>query len=64
MFGRIEVAWPVRDPVLRQRVVDEALVPYLHDETDAWLMQTDGSYRRVAEAGASAQRALMRRYAD
>jgi polyphosphate kinase len=31
MFGRIEVAWPVRDPALRQRVIDECLVPYLHD---------------------------------
>jgi hypothetical protein len=27
MFGRVEVAWPVRHPVLRQRVIDECLVP-------------------------------------
>jgi polyphosphate kinase len=36
MFRRIEVAWPVRDPALRQRVIDECLVPYLHDQRDAW----------------------------
>jgi polyphosphate kinase len=30
MLGRIEIAWPVRDRALRQRVIDECLVPYLH----------------------------------
>ena len=49
MFGRIEVAWPVRDPALRQRVIDECLVPYLHDRRDAWALQPDGSYRRVGQ---------------
>ena len=62
MFGRIEIAWPVRDPALRQRVIDEGLVPYLHDECDAWLLDGEGRYRRVAEQGVSAQRALMQRY--
>jgi polyphosphate kinase len=44
MFRRIEVAWPVRDPLLRQRVIDECLVPYLFDGVDAWVLQSDGSY--------------------
>jgi len=61
MFRRIELAWPVRDPALRQRVIDEALVPYLHDQSDAWLLDSEGRYRRVAERGASAQRALLQR---
>jgi polyphosphate kinase len=63
MFRRIEVAWPVRDAALRQRLIDEALVPYLRDERDAWVLQADGSYRRVSEAGLSAQQALLQRYA-
>ena len=62
MFRRIELAWPVRDAALRQRLIDEALVPYLHDRRDAWLQASDGSYARVAEDGASAQQALMGRY--
>jgi len=62
LHRRIEVAWPIRDVQLRQRVIDEALVPYLHDEVDAWELLADGSYRRVAEQGISAQQALMRRY--
>jgi polyphosphate kinase len=62
LFRRIEVAWPIRDPALRQRVIDEALVPYLHDAVDAWQLDAVGQYRRVADAGLSAQRALMGRY--
>jgi polyphosphate kinase len=62
MLGRIEIAWPVRDPAMRQRVIDECLVPYLHDTLDAWALLPDGQYRRVGDKGASAQRALMRRF--
>jgi polyphosphate kinase len=62
MFRRIELAWPVTDPVLRQRVIDEGLVPYLRDERDAWSLDAAGSYHRVSEAGVSAQQALMQRY--
>jgi polyphosphate kinase len=62
MFRRIEIAWPVRDAQLRQRVIDEGLVPYLHDSRDAWLLDGQGRYRRLGEDGASAQQALMRRY--
>ncbi|RVT52080.1 polyphosphate kinase 1 [Rubrivivax albus] len=62
MFGRIEVAWPVRDAGLRQRVIDECLVPYLHDACDAWALDADGRYHRVGSDGPSAQRALMDRY--
>ncbi len=62
MFRRIEVAWPVRDAALRQRVIDECLVPYLHDRQDAWEQRADGRYERVATEGVSAQKALMQLY--
>jgi polyphosphate kinase len=62
MFRRVEVAWPVRDATLRQRVIDEALVPYLHDQLDAWQLDGAGRYKRVAEQGLSAQQALVRRF--
>ena len=77
MMRRVEVAWPVTDPVLRQRLIDECLVAYLHDGRDAWELGADGSYQRVlrdthpGEDGASraieahgAQSALMGRYAS
>jgi polyphosphate kinase len=62
MQRRIEIAWPVREPALRQRVIDECLVPYLRDAQDAWLQRSDGCYERIAREGPSAQQALMHRY--
>lgn len=66
MLRRIELAWPVNDPVLRQRVIDECLVPYLHDNVDAWDLQADGRYHRAealaGQVAHSAQAALMVRY--
>lgn len=62
MTRRIEIAWPVRDIALRQRVIDECLVPCLHDRRDAWTLGPDGRYHRVASDGVSAQQALMERF--
>jgi len=69
MFRRIEVAWPINDPRLRQRVIDECLVPYLHDTRDAWVQHEHGRYERVCVRAArgcaesvSAQQALMQRF--
>ncbi len=47
MLRRVEVAWPVEDAVIRQRVIDECLVAYLHDNVDAWQMDAEGHYTRV-----------------
>jgi polyphosphate kinase len=66
MLRRVEVAWPVRDATLRQRVIDECLMPYLHDTLDAWVLGADGCYERVRPAGRAravgAQAALAARY--
>ena len=74
MLRRIEIAWPVEDPQLRQRIIDECLVAYLHDTADAWDMQKDGHYlsvrhlhRKPAKGSSqahrhSAQLALMARH--
>ncbi|HSW16562.1 MAG TPA: polyphosphate kinase 1 [Ramlibacter sp.] len=66
MLRRIELAWPVVDPGLRQRLIDECLVAYLHDNRDAWELGPDGRYERAAGAldpeALGAQRALIGRY--
>ena len=70
MLRRVEIAWPVTDPVLRQRIVDECLVAYLHDTQDAWHLMPDGRYlsdRRSQPRESvrhSAQVALMARYGE
>jgi polyphosphate kinase len=65
LFRRIEVAFPVVDPVLRKRVIDEGLDIYLADKADAWTLASDGSWTR-ARAGSrdrktSAQTDLLER---
>jgi len=70
MLRRVELGWPVTDPALRHRIVEECLQLYLNDTSDAWLLQPDGAYvRAVAPTGkaragvaASAQKLLMDRY--
>ena len=66
MLRRVELAWPVNDPAIRQRLIDECLVAYLHDGRDAWDLQPDGKYLRVSSPdpaqGHGAQAALMDRY--
>ncbi len=67
MLRRVELAWPVTDPAIRQRIIDECLVAYLHDGCDAWDLGGDGRYRRVVRHAKrpahSVQNALMARYA-
>ena len=43
-FGRVEVCFPILDPELKQRVIGEGLLPYLEDNTQAWIMGDDGQY--------------------
>ena len=66
MTRRIELAWPVVDPVLRRRIIDECLLAYLYDTRNAWTLEPDGLYRRVEKKGQkvqSAQALLMSQYA-
>jgi polyphosphate kinase len=41
-FRRIEVAFPVRDPELKARVLSEGLEVYLADNCEAWTLGSDG----------------------
>jgi polyphosphate kinase len=42
---RIEVALPILDPILKQRVINEGLLAALHDNTQAWQLEKSGAYR-------------------
>jgi polyphosphate kinase len=44
-FRRIEVCFPVLDKKLKKRVIDEGLKIYLHDNCQAWEMDSTGHYR-------------------
>jgi polyphosphate kinase len=66
MLRRVEIAWPVLDPHLRQRLIDECLLAYLGDTEDAWSLNANGKYEKTSleqeKITHSAQQALMRRY--
>ncbi len=47
LFRRVEVAFPVRDPVLRKRVIDEGLNAYLSDNHDAWELDAQGGWSKL-----------------
>ncbi|MET0964244.1 MAG: polyphosphate kinase 1 [Noviherbaspirillum sp.] len=63
LFRRIEVAFPVLDHALKQRVLREGLEPYLKDNANAWELGPDGRYTRRRPRGKqalfSAQQYLM-----
>ncbi len=46
-FRRIELAFPIEDGVLRERLVSEVLGISLADSSKARFLQTDGTYRRA-----------------
>jgi polyphosphate kinase len=66
MVRRVELAWPVTDAAQRQRLKDECLMVYLHDQVDAWDLGADGLYKRAKpvsrKKAQGAQSVLMARY--
>ncbi len=44
LLRRVEVAFPVKDAKLKQRVIQEGLISLLKDNASAWLMKSDGTY--------------------
>jgi len=51
LFRRIEVAFPVLDKALKKRVIAEGLNPYLRDNTNAWVLESEGRYQRRKPRG-------------
>jgi polyphosphate kinase len=45
-FRRIETCFPIEDKRLKRRVIEEGLLVCLADNTQAWILQEDGSYKR------------------
>ena len=63
LFRRVEVAFPVLDKQLKQRVINEGLNPYLKDNLNAWELDSSGTYQkrkpRARQPGFGAQQHLM-----
>lgn len=47
LYRRVEVAFPILDALIKQRVIHEGLKILLQDNYSAWLMKSDGSYQKI-----------------
>ena len=45
---RVEIAFPVEDPAVKERILDEVLATSLGDNVKARILRPDGQYERVA----------------
>jgi len=66
-FRRVEVAFPIEGKMLRKRLIQETLSAYLQDDTQTWLLQSDGQYQRTSAGNRkpySVQMALLQKLAE
>src|SRR5205809_1489493 len=50
-YRRIELAFPVENPALRDQIINEVLPSFLHDRVKARELQPNGKYRRLKPEG-------------
>jgi polyphosphate kinase len=55
-FRRIEVAFPIQTPTLRDQIVNDVIPTFLNDRVKARELQPDGIYRRLKPEGAEPHR--------
>lgn len=66
LYRRVETCFPIEQPALQERVVNEGLLAYLDDNAEAWMLQSDGRYEKcepLGEAPRAAQQILLRKHA-
>src|SRR5438067_3110388 len=55
-FRRIEVAFPLETPALRNQIINDVIPTFLHDRVKARELQPDGTYRRLKPEGPEPRR--------
>jgi len=66
-FRRIETCFPIEEKRMIKKIVKECLHNYLTDNTQSWILQADGSYKKNILAGnkaKSAQQSLLKTYTE
>jgi polyphosphate kinase len=65
LFHRVEACFPIEEKRPRDKLIKFGLLNYLSDNTQAWVLQEDGSYRRAKAGNAkprAAQQVLLDQY--
>ncbi|TAK91756.1 MAG: polyphosphate kinase 1 [Burkholderiaceae bacterium] len=50
LLNRVEIAFPLLNQKLKQRVIDEGLLVHLQDTQLSWVMDADGNYTRLRDS--------------
>jgi len=53
LYDRVETLFPIRDPMMCQRLLDEILAAYLADTEKSRILQPDSNYLRASEVAPS-----------
>ncbi|SEN56654.1 polyphosphate kinase 1 [Nitrosomonas marina] len=63
---RVEVSFPIEEKRPRDSVIAYGLMSYLSDNTQSWVLQSDGSYKRskTSSKPRSAQQHILEHYCD
>ena len=66
-FSRVEAAFPIEDHLMARRVISESFELYNADNCQAWVLQSDGRYKRLRSGAGrrrSAQDTLLQSMAE
>ena len=47
LFNRVEVCFPVEEPMLKKHIYQQGLLNYMKDNQGSWLLNGDGTWERV-----------------
>jgi len=47
LFRRVETCFPIEEAALKKHIIKDGLLPYLSDNTQAWLLLESGSYKKL-----------------
>ena len=48
LYRRVEACFPILDEALKKQLIEDGLLSYLSDNVDSWVLQPDGSYKKLA----------------
>lgn len=47
LFSRVEACFPIEDPNLKKRIIQQGLLNYLEDNQQAWILKGTGEWQRL-----------------